>query len=76
MDRIKHRWRIPFAKHIKLLIDHTDVFMRGRGRCNHFIRMEQELMRDTIFLQKSLEKYHSKYCRWIQQNISTPERFI
>ncbi len=71
------RWRQPLSKHVAKLIDHLDVFIRGKGSCNHFHRFDEELVRQTIEIRIQLSTYNSNYCNWITENeFRNPDRFM
>ena len=77
LNKPKRRWREPLSKHISKLGEHLDIFMRGRGSCNHFHRMDTDLMRQTIKLHISLLNYNQQYIQWIKENVHrNPERFL
>ena len=77
LKKPRRRWREPLSKHISKLGEHLDIFMRGRGSCNHFHRMDSDLMRETINLQINLWNYNNKYIQWIKENVHrNPERFM
>jgi hypothetical protein len=70
------RWRQPLSKHVAKLLDHLDVFIRGKGSCNHFHRFDDGLVKQTIDMQIKLSAFNAAYCNWISENeIRNPDRF-
>ena len=75
--RPKVRWRKPLSKHIAKLVDHFDVFIRGKGSCRHFHRFDDGLIKQTIDIQSKLLSFNQMYCNWISKNeIRNPDRFL
>lgn len=71
------RWRQPLSKHVAKLVDHLDVFIRGKGSCNHFHRFDETLVRQTIEIRIKLSTYNTNYCNWISENeLRNPDRFM
>ena len=72
----KRRWRITLGKHLSLILEHLDRFLRGRGQVNHFHKFDSILMQQTLDLMRAIESYNRNYAEWLSRNVKNPEKFM
>ena len=75
-DIVKRRWRLTLGKHLSLILEHFDRFLRGRGQVNHFNKFDHLLMQETLDLMRAIESYNRNYAEWLSRNVSNPEKFM
>jgi hypothetical protein len=70
------RWRQPLTKHLDLVLEHFERFLRSKGSVNHFSRMTPELMESTLSVMKTISYFNSDYKQWIAENTKNPGRYL
>ena len=70
------RWRQPLTKHLDLILEHLERFLRSKGSVNHFSRMTPELMESTLSVMKTISYFNSDYKQWIAENTKNPGRYL
>ena len=70
------RWRQPLTKHLDLVLEHFDRFLRSKGSVNHFSKFDPDLMEDCLSVIRSIGQFNVRYKNWITVNTRNPQRFL
>ena len=70
------RWRQPLTKHLDLILEHLERFLRSKGSVNHFSKMTPELMENCLSVMKSIGHFNGRYKNWLKANVRNPEKFL